>query len=224
MFKDKKILAIIPARGGSKRLPGKNIKLFAGKPLLSYSIKHAQQSKYVDRYVVSTEEEAIARVAKDYGAEAIIRPKELAEDITPMTPVLKNVLENVGEEFDYLVLLQPTSPLRKSETIDKAIEFLIANESNFDSLLPIKKFGHKIISIVDGICDLKGKNDVRSQDWKPTYFECSTVYVYKTFLAKNNLLNNERILPFLIESDIESIDIDTLEEFQIAESIMKAIE
>jgi CMP-N,N'-diacetyllegionaminic acid synthase len=133
----KKILAIIPARGGSKRLPKKNIKELGGKPLIAYSIEHAQKSQHINRVVVSTDDPEIAEVAKKYGAEVpFLRPSELAQDDTSDLPVFQHALvwlrDNEGYEPDVVVQLRPTSPLRKVEDVDKAIEALI-NHSEADS-------------------------------------------------------------------------------------------
>src|SRR3989344_1132419 len=123
--KKKKILAIIPARGGSKGIPGKNIKLLAGKPLIAHSIEAARNSRFINRVIVSTDDEHIANAARKYGAEIIMRPKELAEDKTPMDPVLQHAVEFLEKENyipEAVMLLQPTSPLRTTEHINEAIE------------------------------------------------------------------------------------------------------
>jgi len=122
MYKGKKILALIPARGGSKGLPGKNIKPLLGKPLIAWTIEQAKASKYVDRVVVSTDDDEIAEVAIRYGAEVpFLRPKELARDDSPTIDAILHALDffsDKGERFDLLALLEPTSPLRDSEDID----------------------------------------------------------------------------------------------------------
>lgn len=130
-----KIVGIIPARGGSKGIPRKNIKLLAGKPLVAYSIQAAINSKYIDKVIVSTEDDEIAKVSEEFGAEVVKRPDELAKDETKTAPVLDQVvseLENNGYKPDIIVLLQPTSPLRTEKNIDEALELLI--NSNKDSI------------------------------------------------------------------------------------------
>jgi len=124
------ILAIIPARGGSKSIPRKNIKLIAGKPMVYYSIEACQKSKYITRFVVSTEDAEIKKVCQRFTAEVIDRPMELAEDETKTAPVMLQVvdeLEKQGYKPDYVVLIQPTSPFRTAEFIDKALEYMFAH-------------------------------------------------------------------------------------------------
>ena len=120
-----KIVAIIPARGGSKRIPRKNIKLIAGKPMVAYSIEAGIASKYIDRVIVSTEDKEISEVSTSYGAEVFIRPIELAQDETKTPPVMINVVERLQQENyypDIVVLLQPTSPMRDAKFVDEALE------------------------------------------------------------------------------------------------------
>ena len=129
MYKEKTILGLIPARGGSKGLPKKNIRPLLGKPLIAWTIEQAKASKYVDRVVVSTDDKEIAEVARQYGAEVpFMRPKELARDDTPGVDVVFHAMnwfiKNENKQYDLIMLLQPTSPLRAAEDIDKAIELL----------------------------------------------------------------------------------------------------
>ena len=123
----KKIVGIIPARGGSKGIPRKNLYDFCGKPLIAYTIEAGLASKYIDKVVLSTEDDEIAEVAKKFGAEVIKRPDELAQDKTKTAPVLVQVVEELkkqGYQPDIIVTLQPTSPLRGSDVIDEVIEKL----------------------------------------------------------------------------------------------------
>src|SRR6266404_128898 len=126
MYKDKKILCIIPARGGSKRLPGKNIKPLNGKPLIGYAIEAAKGSKYIDKVIVSTDDEAIAAVSKEFGAEVpFMRPAELATDTAASIEVLRHAvafIENLEEKVDVIVLIQPTVPGVLAVDVDAAIE------------------------------------------------------------------------------------------------------
>ena len=135
MFKGKNILGLIPARGGSKGLPRKNIKPLLGKPLIAWTIEQALASKYLNIVVVSTDDKEIAEISKKYGAEVpFIRPKELAEDNAKGIDVVLHAIDWLKEndkqkQYDLIMLLQPTSPLRKSEDIDKAIELLFLKEA-----------------------------------------------------------------------------------------------
>ena len=127
------ILAIIPARGGSKGIPGKNIKLLAGKPLLFYTIDAAKNSKYITRTVVSTESAQIKDIALSLGAEVIDRPIELAQDETKTAPVLLQVVSELEKQNyypDIVVLLQATCPLRNAKELDEAVELFFANRKN----------------------------------------------------------------------------------------------
>lgn len=138
-----KIVGIIPARGGSKGIPRKNIKLLAGKPLVSYTIDAAIKSKYIDKVIVSTEDDEIAVISKKFGAEVIKRPFELAHDETKTAPVVVHIvkeLELIGYFPDIIVLLQATSPLRNEHIIDAALEKLI-NSGN-DSIFTGFKMGY----------------------------------------------------------------------------------
>ncbi|HWR27323.1 MAG TPA: acylneuraminate cytidylyltransferase family protein, partial [Candidatus Thermoplasmatota archaeon] len=138
------ILAIIPARSGSKRIPKKNIKMLYGKPLLAYTIDSVKNSCHVTRFVVSTEDNEIAKISQSYGAEVIIRPPELARDESPTEDVIINVLEQLKNKEQYspdiIILLQPTSPLRTTDDIDGAIKTFLA--SSGDSLISVTEYGH----------------------------------------------------------------------------------
>jgi len=135
VYRDKNILGLIPARGGSKGLPGKNIKSLLGKPLIAWTIKQALASKYLDRLVVSTDNKEIAEISRKYGADVpYMRPKELAEDNAKGIDVVLHLIDWLKEndnrkQYELIMLLQPTSPLRRFEDIDKAIELLFLKEA-----------------------------------------------------------------------------------------------
>lgn len=134
MIADKRILAVIPARGGSKRLPRKNVLDLDGKPLISWTIEAAKNSKYVDRIVVSTDDQEIIAVSKKFGADVPFkRPDELATDAATSIDVVLHcldMLDDQGDCYDYVMLLQPTSPLRQTSDIDAALEQLIERNDN----------------------------------------------------------------------------------------------
>ena len=136
MYKNKKYLGVILARGGSKRLPGKNLKIFNGKPLIAYSISAALKCKYLDMIIVSSEDKKILEISKKYGAKTINRPEYLSSDKAKSSSALKHVLKNFPN-FDYVVLLQPTSPLRNEKHIDKAINLL--EKKNADAIISVCK-------------------------------------------------------------------------------------
>jgi CMP-N,N'-diacetyllegionaminic acid synthase len=134
------VVALIPARGGSKGIPRKNLAPVAGRPLLAWTVDAALASRVVTRTVVSTEDEEIASAARSLGAEVLARPPELAADDTPMQPVIAHALEGLGAP-DVLVLLQPTSPLRRAEHVDEAVELLLATGA--DSVVSVVEVPHR---------------------------------------------------------------------------------
>ncbi|MBS3055944.1 MAG: acylneuraminate cytidylyltransferase family protein [Candidatus Aenigmarchaeota archaeon] len=222
------ILGIIPARGGSKGVIRKNLKLLAGKPLITYTIEAAKKSRLLDRFVVSTEDKEIAEVSRMNGVEVINRPVELASDHTPTEPVLQHVvkeLEKKGFKTDIIVTLQPTSPLRKPEDIDMVIEYLIKSDS--DSVITIsnvdyhpwwmrKLEGDKILPFI------KLENEPkRRQDLPKVYKENGAVFVTKrdVLMNQNSIYGNN--VKGIIMDEIRSIDIDTEKDFIIAETILK---
>lgn len=219
-----KILAIIPARGGSKGIPRKNIKKLTGKPLIVYSIEAALKSKYINKIIVSTEDKEIAEISKKYGAEVIKRPRELAKNYSSIIDVLKHVLEKLREEENYkpdiIVLLQPTSPLRTVKTIDSAILIFRDKFEYYDSLIPLYPIEGKIGIIRRERYIPNYILGSRRQDIEPIYRECGTIFIFKPDLIKNGEMFGEKILPFVIEKYKESIDIDTTDDLKIAEFFM----
>jgi len=126
MINNKTILTIIPARGGSKGVKRKNVRNLAGKPLIAWTIEAAKNSKYLDRVVLSSEDKEIIKIAKEYGCEVpFVRSKELAKDDTPGIDVVLHALNMIRERYNYVVLLQPTSPLRTECHIDECIELCV---------------------------------------------------------------------------------------------------
>lgn len=140
MYKDKKVLAVITARGGSKGLPGKNIINLSGKPLITWTIEHAIKSQFIDKIVVSTDCDKIREVTQKCGLEVdSLRPENLALDSTPSFDVLKYEIERQEEEYDIVLLLEPTSPLRKNKDIDRGIKKLVDNWHKYDSVVSLGK-------------------------------------------------------------------------------------
>ncbi len=229
-----KILAFIPARSGSKRIPNKNIKLLNGKPLIAYTIESAKKSKYINRIVVSTDSEEIATVAKEYGAEVpFLRPKEISQaDSTEMQffeHALNWFIQNENYEPDLIVQLFPTSPFRKPESIDKAVEEMLQHPEA-DSLRSVKlcsEHPYKMWTIEDGYL----KPFVKSEDsnlhtlsyhlFPKVYIQNASIYITKpnTIKEKKSPVG-DIIIPFVM-GEMESIDINTLLDFQFAEMIMR---
>ena len=221
-----KILAIILARGGSKRIVNKNIKELNGKPLIAYTIEEAQKSKYLDRLILSTDDEEIIRVAKQFGAEiAFLRPKELATDTTTSEDAMVHAINwlsnNEGYNSDYVMLLQPTSPLRKAEDIDNAFEKLIKEKGDsIISLCKVDKHPYGMMKIENGkaipyISNRKKYN--RKQDLPNLYYINGAIYITKTNLfLKTKLLLAGKLIPYIMPKE-RSIDIDDIFDWRIAE-------
>ncbi|MGL6115434.1 MAG: cytidylyltransferase domain-containing protein [Cetobacterium sp.] len=225
MYKNKKILAIIPARGGSKGVPKKNIIEICGKPLIAYSIHCGLDSKYIDKVFVSTDDREIARVAKSFGGEVpFLRPEELAQDGSKTIDSLVytvNKLKELGETYDYLVLLQPTVPLRKTFHVDEAIEKLL--ESDFYDLVSVSEV-HDHPILMRKIKDsgelenlLPLPSSVRRQDFPSVYRVDGAIYIMK--LDENFNLNtspNDGKLSYIMEKKYTT-DIDTYLDIKIVE-------
>lgn len=230
MLKDKKILGVITARGGSKGIPRKNIKLLAGKPLIAYTIEAAQKSKYLTRFIVSTEDQEIADISKEYGADIpFMRPSELAQDnstsITVVQHALKKLKKDFNESYDYLMILQPTSPLRTAEDIDASI--VKAVETDADSVMSmyeLKDFSLKKLKIIknDLILPIKeeGRTSSQRQSLEKLYKRNCAVYLTKTELIEKGDLFGEISRPYLMPEE-KSIDINEPLDFEIAEFFVK---
>lgn len=220
-----KCIGIIPARGGSKGIPQKNIKDLCGKPLIQYTIEEALKSN-LDHVIVSTDDKEIAKISKSCGADVMMRPLELAEDKTPTLPVLLNVIDRVEEKYDYVVTLQPTSPLRKANHIDKAIEAITKN-NNADSLVSVVEVPHNcspssIMELNDGYINPVEKEKIilRRQD-KPVFWARNGAAIYITKTDKlSEFIWGGNTIPFVMNK-IESFDIDDNEDWKIVESLMK---
>ncbi|MEK7178866.1 MAG: acylneuraminate cytidylyltransferase family protein [Patescibacteria group bacterium] len=221
MGKSFKILAIIPARGGSKGIPGKNIKLLAGKPLIAWSIEAAKGSRLIDRVVVSTDDINIAEIAKKFGAGVIIRPKELAEDNTPMDPVLKHAVEFLEKEnyiSDAIVLLQPTSPLRTAKHLDEAIEKFLGGD--FDSLISVEVNRNPRHEVRGGEYLVPTFKKIENRNKRePSYIENGAVYISKIDLIKQGRIRGDRV-GFYEMDRYSSIDIDESSDFEITERLL----
>jgi len=223
-----KSIAVIPARIGSKGIPKKNIKLLNGIPLIAYTIKSAIAST-LDRVVVSTDSEIIGNIANDFGAEVIVRPSEIAKYNTPTLPVIQHAVQNLKEKYDYIVTLQPTSPLRNQKHIDDAMNvFHKRNEA--DSLVSVTKVPHNMNPESIMRLDKNGylvnyiEQDqlvLRRQD-KQNYVARNGASIY---ITKGECLDQfifgGRIMPYFMDY-FHSIDIDDESDFLLAEIIIKA--
>ncbi|CAM0744142.1 acylneuraminate cytidylyltransferase family protein [Acinetobacter baumannii] len=225
-----RVTALIPARGGSKRLPRKNVKLLVNKPLIAWSIEVAKASKYIDHVVVSTDDEEIKQVSEQYGAEVpFLRPEYLSNDHASSFDVIKHAIDflHLGQKNELIVLLQPTSPLRLVSELDTALEFFIAK--NAKGIVSISETEHSPMwsnTLPENGCmsdfirpEVQGK---RSQDL-PKFFRLNgSIYIYETLclLEQSKIFFNENVYGF--ETSLKTaIDIDTDLDFLIAETIMK---
>jgi len=211
-----KNIAIIPARGGSKRLPQKNIKLLDGFPLLSFSILFAQaNSEIIDEIYVSTDDEDIKNIALKYGAKVIDRPKDLSGDLEPTVSALKHVLQIIDSEVDNVVLLQATNPIRPKNLLKEAFE--IYQKENSNSLFTVSRNHKKFGKITDQkFIPYNCKIGQRSQDIEPLYFENGLLYITKASLILEDIIISEDAFPFEIDHIFASVDIDTQEDFDYA--------
>jgi CMP-N-acetylneuraminic acid synthetase len=200
-------LAVIPARGGTKGLPGKNIKIICGKPLIAWSIEAAAEAKEIDRVVVSTDSEEIADVARSYGAEVLIRPSELATDESTTIAVLKNIATKIQDADDFIVL-QPTSPLRNKDLIDSCVQVYCQGEySNLATgfWCKIQEFG--------------SHNNMRRQDYSGFFYDDGNVYILARNLVEQGLWYGQKICRHVISRE-QNYEIDDEIDFIILEALM----
>ena len=225
MLNKKKFLAIIPARGGSKRLPRKNILELCGKPLIAWSIEAGQKSKYIDKVVVSSDDSEILDIAKKFEADVLRRPNNLATDTSTTFDVIKHILDNI-EGFDYIVLLQPTSPLRDENHIDMAIKLL--QDKNADAVISVSETDHNPLwsNTLDDSLSMKNllKDEVlnkRSQDLAKYYRLNGSIYICETkkLLSEKSLFLKENIYAYKMNRQ-SSIDVDEEIDLKIAETFM----
>ena len=228
MYKNLKILALITARGGSKGIPKKNIRLFLGKPLIYWTIKEALKSGYADKVVVDTDSAEIAKIARRYGAEVpFLRPKKLATDKANSIDVLFNSVKwfrGRGQVFGIIVLLQPTSPLRQRGDIDGTIKLLAKNGAR------------AVVSVTDAFCspllmnvlpknysmkNFLSKRVINSRRQKlPKYFQLNgAVFTgYTDYIKKNNGFFGNKTFAYMMPRE-RSVDIDDIYDFKFAESL-----
>ena len=222
MNKERTFLVIIPARGGSKRLPRKNILDLNGKPLIAYSIEAGLQSKYIDKVIVSSDDNEILEIAAKYKAETIKRPDFLASDTATSFDAIKHTIENL-ENYEYIVLLQPTSPLRTAKHIDEAIELL--KKKKADAVVSVCEMEHSPLwsNNLDESLSMNSflRDEVlnkRSQDLDTFYRLNGAIYICKTekLLKEKRFFLKENIFAYVMDKE-SSVDIDEEIDFRFAE-------
>ena len=226
MHNNKSFLAIIPARGGSKRLPRKNVLDLNGKPLLAWSIEAGLKSKYIDKVIVSSDDDEILSVSKKYGANTIQRPDGLANDIATTFDAIKHTIENL-KKYDYIILLQPTSPLRTEKHIDEAIELLELKKA--DAIVGVCEMEHTPLwsNVLSEDGSMKGflREEVlnkRSQDLESYFRLNGSIYICKTkkLLEEKSFFLKENIFAYRMDRK-SSIDIDEEIDLELAKIIFK---
>jgi CMP-N,N'-diacetyllegionaminic acid synthase len=225
-----KVLAVIPARGGSKGVKDKNIRNVDGKPLIAYSIECAHGSESITKTIVNTDSEKIAAVASQYGATVMMRPEELASDEAPMVPVINHVLDTLkeqGETFDLIVLLQVTSPLRTGKNIDEVLT-MFKNDPSLDGVISVIAMDDvhpaRMYKLDD---DLKMAplypelETVRRQDIPPVYYRNGCIYAVRTtaFVSQKTLMPENK-KAYIMPSDWLA-NIDSERDLVIAEALIK---
>lgn len=227
MFNQKTFLAIIPARGGSKRLPHKNILALEGEPLITWSIKAAQESDYIDTIVVTSDSNKILNIAKTLGVETLMRPDFLASDTATTFDTVEHAIEHVNNHYDYIVLLQPTSPLRTNQHIDEAIELLRSKDA--DAIVSVCEVDHSPMwaNTLNDTLSMKGflRKEVlnkRSQDLERYYRLNGAIYICDTkkLLGEKNFLLSDNIFAYKMDR-ADSIDIDEAIDFKFAEILLQ---
>jgi len=227
MDKESRVLAIIPARGGSKRLPRKNVMPLSGKPLIAWTIEAAIQAEIANKIVVTTDDDEILSVATRYNISPLKRANELATDTTSTIDVLLNVIhleESAGGNFDTIILLQPTSPLRDSTDLIAAYQKF--QQGSGQSVVSVCEIEHPLewCGMVTDEGLLYGFDifsNKRSQDFTKRYRLNGAIYIAKTETVKRGSLFTKETLAFIMSKD-KSVDIDELYDFNLANEIIKS--
>lgn len=222
------MIAIIPARGGSKGLPGKNVRPLNGKPLIAYAIEAALKAKHIDRVIISTDDEEIARVAVEYGAELpFMRPSKLASDtamaIDNYIYTIGRLEEEGGKPIDDFVVLQPTSPLRIAEDIDGAIDLF--EQKKADSVISYCQEAHpitwhKYLDEEGRFVDIFDANIKNRQENRVSYYPNGAVYVFRTAMIRDRKYYTDKSFAYVMPRT-RSVDIDFIEDFEYAEFLLK---
>lgn len=221
----KQFLAIIPARGGSKRLPKKNTLNLQGKPLIAWTIEAAKNSQYIDTVCISSDDQAILAIAEKYGVQPLLRPDELASDTATTFDAIAHAISVAKEQYEYIVLLQPTSPLRTAKHIDEAI--LLLKNKSADAVISVCAMEHSPLwantlpndgSMIDFIQE---SHVTRSQDLPDYYRLNGAIYICLTdrLLSEKSFFIADKIFAYIMDTE-SSVDIDNQLDFKLVELIM----
>ena len=214
-------ISIIPARGGSKRLPQKNVLQLLYKPLIEFSIDFAKQNlDIIDRIIVTTDNEEIKKIALKNKVQVIDRPREISGDKATTVSALKHVLETIHVNSGNVFLLQPTNPLRPKTLLKEAYNQFI--EQDFDSLMTVTRNADKLGKIDNQkFIPFNYKMGQRSQDLEPLYFENGLLYITKSSFILDDVILAENNCPFIVNHPFAQVDIDSAEDFKLAEFILQ---
>jgi CMP-N,N'-diacetyllegionaminic acid synthase len=221
MIDKKRFLAVVPARGGSKSVSRKNIRLLGGRPLLTHTLEQIAAVHEIDMAVISTDDAEIAEVARECGCRVVARPPELAGDSAPTEWALLHALDLIeaeGENFDYVIVLEPTSPFRTPATIRRCMEMIVAGDGK--SLMTVVETRANIGKLEDGVFRpvLAGAAR-RRQERAPFYIESSTVYIVSVaYLRASGTLVCDDWMAVTVD-ERESVDINTPHDFVVAEAL-----
>lgn len=220
-MESRRIIGLIPARAGSKRLPGKNIKMLNERPLLSYSVLAAVESEWIHETVISTDSEELGAVGFDFGAKFLKRPDSLSLDFSSTSEVLMHAAQSLGlQNHDLIVTLQPTNPFRPHGLIDVILDWSMKREQKWDSILTVTELKAKFGKIINGQYQVINYfHGQRSQDIANSYYqENGLLYITKvsTLYSDRNMFG-KAIIPYITEGTYDHIDIDTEEDFMLAE-------
>lgn len=217
-----KYVTVIPARGGSKRFPGKNTHVLNGSPLICHSIKYSLKNSKVSGTYVSTDYEDIKNISRLAGAQIIDRPDELAGDYTTSASVMKHAVEHLmslGVEFDYAILLQATNPIRPKGLLDEAID--IIERTGATSLFTVSRSEKKLGKIIDGkFVPWNYTFGMRSQDMEPLYYENGLLYITSKELLLQEIIEGKDAYPLVVDHPFGEVDIDTKEDFEYARFLL----
>ena len=202
-------------------MPGKNVRLLDGIPLIVHSINYAKEnSSLIDEIIITTDDPEIKNIAEAHGVNVIDRPSSLSNDIATTISALKHVLENIEYSFENVILLQPTNPLRPKKLLQNA--YKVYSEGNFDSLITVSPNNQKFGRIIEGrFVPSNYKMGQRSQDINPLYFENGLLYITKAQVLLNNAIIGDFNFPFIVDDIYSRVDIDTLDDFEYAEFLLK---